>query len=139
MICARCVTPIERLVAELLSIYCPSPAVPITPGVATTILSLLPRQIDNDAAAHLALQDARRQRRHISQRHGLGHPFELSERQIAREAIPGLDALLARAQDRVDAEQIDPAQQERDHAGRQVATAGEPAGGDAGAVFELCQ
>src|SRR5438874_1630159 len=106
MICARCVTPIERLVAELLSIYCPSPAVPITPGVATTILSLLPRQIDNDAAAHLALQDARRQRRYIGQRHGLGHPFELGERQIAREAIPGLDALLARAQDRVDAEQI---------------------------------
>src|SRR3954447_8126111 len=108
MICARCVTPIERLVAELLSIHCPSPAVAITPGGATTILSLLPRQIDNDAAAHLALPDPRRQCRDIGQRHGLGHPFQLGERQIAGEAVPSFYPLLARTQDRVDAEQIDP-------------------------------
>ena len=44
-----------------------------------------------------------------------------------------------RAHHRIDAEQIDAAQQERDHRRRQVAAAGEAAGGDAGAVFELRQ
>ncbi len=52
---------------------------------------------------------------------------------------PGLDAQLERAHHRIDAEQIDAAQQERDHRRRQVAAAGEAAGRDAGAIFELRQ
>src|SRR5205823_12304113 len=41
------------------------------------------REVDDDAAAHLALQDARRQRRHLGERHGLGHCLEPGERQVA--------------------------------------------------------
>src|SRR5712671_5600785 len=97
------------------------------------------REVDDDTAAHLALQDARRQAEHIGERHGLGYRLEPGERQVAGEAVPGLDAFVARAHDRIDAQQIDAAQQERDHRRRQVAAAGETAGGDAGAIFELCQ
>src|SRR2546430_3949317 len=72
------------------------------------------REVDDDAAAHLALQDARRQRRHLGERHGLGHRFEPGERQVAGEAAPGLDAFVARAHDPIDAQQNNPPQQERD-------------------------
>ena len=61
------------------------------------------------------------------------------ERQVARQPGPGLDPLVARAHHRVDAEQVDAAQQERDHGRRQVAAAGQAASRDAGAVFELRQ
>src|SRR2546421_6544177 len=94
------------------------------------------REVDDDAAAHLALQDARRQAERIGERHGLGHRFEPGERQVAGEAAPGLDAFVARAHDRIDAEQIDAAQQERDHRRRQVAAAREAARRDPGAGFE---
>src|SRR5436190_23115833 len=72
----------------------------ITPVIREAIRRTLCREVDDDAAAHLALQDARRQAEHIGERHGLGYRLEPGERQVAGEAVPGLDPFVARAHDR---------------------------------------
>src|SRR5207237_10820384 len=66
------------------------------------------REVDDDATAHLALQDAWRQRRHLGERHDLGDRLSLVQRHVAGEALPALAASLPRAHHRIHPEHIDP-------------------------------
>ena len=102
-----------------------------------TIPARLRFDVDNSPAAHLALQNLRREARQPGQRHDPGHPFEAIERQLTRQPLPRFYPFLGRAHHRIDAEQIGPAQQKRDHTRWQIAAPGQTAGGDTGAVFEL--
>ena len=83
----------------------------------------------------LAAKNARRETGNLRQRYFLDHPFKPIERQVAGKALPCLDPWLLGAHDRINAQQIDPTQQERDHRRRQIAAAGEPARGDRGAIL----
>ncbi len=80
--------------------------------------------IDDQPAAHLALEDARREIRQPGERNHFGHPVEPVLRQVAGEAVPRHDPRGPRAHHRVDAEQVDRAQQKRQDACRQIAAAG---------------
>src|SRR6266436_1217655 len=103
------------------------------------IPSRLMRDLDDNSTANFAFKDFRRQIRQSGQWHSLSHLFEAIERQIAGKTLPCFDPLLARTHHRIDPEQVDAAQQERNHRGRQIAAAGEATDGDTRAIFELGQ
>src|SRR5215468_2422037 len=95
--------------------------------------------IDYDAAAGPALEDLTRELRQVAEPDHARHGIELFHRQIPHDPRPGGLAPRLRAHHRIDAEQFDATQQERDYRDREIVAACEPAGGNAGIVLELSQ
>ena len=96
-------------------------------------------QIHHDPTADLAGQDLSRQPRQILELRRRDHALQEIERQVAGEPGPGLLAPRLRAHHGIDAQQIDPAQQEGDHRRLQLGPARKTAGRHRGVVFELGQ